>query len=116
MKCYTIGGNMIAEILLDRDATVGQFKNKLLGELIKKKREGEALETRMSWFDLRVFQIGERTYAFDDDYFRFMLTEPVKTMCKCQRLTNQNPAPELTCTIIQFPDAASHIDALTRNR
>ena len=86
----------ILKVELDRDATVGQLKNKLRLELVAaKKCANESLCP--AWFLNRVLVIGERRWSFADDYARFMATGDVrKAIC-----VNKNKEMSLQCTIIQ---------------
>ena len=95
-----LGGHLLGDVRIDRDATVGQFKRRLLDLLLT-----SDAETTLEWFKNRKFVMSVQTYdytcGFDDDYFRF-------TCCKPLRDTKRVRGMLLRCSIITMDGSAGN--------
>ena len=82
VTCRTLSGSVFAVVAVDRDASIGQLKAKLLQVLRHKDRD-----TTVAWFDAKSFVIGDpdRVFSFADEYTKFMLTAPVQASLRTSR-------------------------------
>ena len=101
-----MGGTLIAEVRCDPDATFGQFKSRILAAL---RREDPTVTA--AWFSLRGFTLGVRTFACDDDYFRLLGAEPLRTLAAA---VAAHPESSIPCTVILFDDPHSYAVAAAR--
>ena len=89
-----MGGEELEVIMVDRDATVGQLKSKVLRLLrIGKER------IDLCWFKDKVFLMegSMEFFSFEEDYTRFMQTKVVRETLTCKK---RNKPFEIECTII----------------
>ena len=97
---YTLRGTLIAEVLLDTDASVGQFKRRVL-DALRHTDPAASLE----WFSLRKFIFGGRSYSCDDEYLRLLATEPLRSLASAAAAS---PGTRITCTVVRFADPHSY--------
>ena len=82
VTCRTLSGTEVAIVAVDRDASIGQLKAKLLQVLRRTDRE-----TTVAWFDAKYFVVGDpaKVFSFADEYTKFMLTAPVQASLRTSR-------------------------------
>ena len=96
----TLAGTILAEVQLDPDASVGQFKSRTLAAL----RESDP-GVSLAWFLLRSFTFGQRTYSMEDDFSPLLGTQPLAQMVSAWVADSRQP---VLCTVVLFPDPASY--------
>ena len=96
----SLSGVVLAEIELDPDASVGQFKSRTLAAL-QRTNPG----TSLAWFILRSFTFAHRTYDMEDDFMPLLLSQPLASLVSAWCL---DPRQQIVCTVVLFPDPASY--------
>ena len=85
-------------VKLDRDATVGQLKNRLQMQLMASQHWQLKNPTECkAWFANRSFVIGNQHWDFDNDFCRFTMTGGVQSAIG----DIKNTEMFLQCTILQ---------------
>ena len=86
----SLGGTVLAEVELDPDASVGQFKSRTLAAL-RLTDPGVSL----AWFLLRSFTFGHRTYDMEDDFTPLLGSQPLSSLVSAWYL---DPRQQIICT------------------
>ena len=74
LQLYAASGEMLCDVVVDADASMGQLKARIRTKLLSEYE----YTSQGKWFEDKSIVIGDTTFDCGDDYTRFMLTKVVK--------------------------------------